>query len=68
MASKDDCEDDWPDTFDDDLRCERCDGSGEIVSGWEYPDYSDCPSCRGTGRIRDLLDDADDAYERKRDG
>ena len=52
---------------DDENRCESCEGTGEIVVGWEYPDYVDCPHCKGTGKARDFLDEADEAYERKRD-
>ncbi len=60
-------DDDWEiDHFGDEM-CEACDGSGEVVEGWEYPEYLTCRQCRGSGRVRDFLDEADEAYERKRD-
>lgn len=66
MAHKNDFErtsfEDFPD------RCERCEGSGEVVIGWEYPEYIDCPECKGSGKLRDWLDEADESFERKRDG
>lgn len=58
--------DDWPDFSDGEIRCSECDGSGEIVTGWEYPEYVSCPSCKGSGRERDFLDEADEKYERYR--
>jgi DnaJ-class molecular chaperone len=68
MANRDQVSYEWMDTDDEDSRCERCDGSGEIEGGWEYPTVYDCHVCGGTGKARDLLDEADYAYERKRDG
>ena len=53
--------------YDCDDFCERCGGSGEIVRGWEYPEYFDCPDCKGFGKAIDWLDEWDEAYERKRD-
>ena len=61
-------QDEWIiDEYGDEELCESCDGSGEIVSGWEYPTYHTCAACGGTGKVRDILEEWDEAYERKRD-
>tara|TARA_R100001129_G_scaffold147717_1_gene109213 strand:- start:965 stop:1165 length:201 start_codon:yes stop_codon:yes gene_type:complete len=61
-------QDEWIiDEYGDEELCESCDGSGEIVSGWEYPTYHICAACGGTGKVRDILEEWDEAYERKRD-
>ena len=49
-------------------RCSYCDGTGEVVTGWEYPSYDSCPECDGSGRVRSIEDLADELYERRRDG
>ena len=65
--SKMSADNDWVLDQNGEERCESCDGSGEVVVGWEYPEYITCRSCGGSGRARDLLDEADEAYERYRD-
>lgn len=52
MDENDDLEQDLYE--DDENRCESCEGTGEIVVGWEYPEYVDCPHCKGTGKARDF--------------
>ena len=61
-------QDEWIiDEYGDEELCESCDGSGEIVSGWEYPTYHTCAACGGSGKVRDILEEWDIAFERKRD-
>jgi hypothetical protein len=58
----------WEDEDDDTpTECETCSGTGEVGPfGWEYPEYEDCPDCKGSGLESDHPD-PDAKFERMRD-